>query len=894
MDDFSANIMPVPVIAILLRLDIMETLYPVGPAQIPPQLTQASAVYKRRAWLAVIGLILFVLLYLFFAGWFAYTAYELFTDVSAMDYNVSEARLVGVCAAFLSIFMLKALFFIDRNDLSEKIEITSDQHPRLFEFLHRLADEAGAPRPHRVFLSPRVNACVFYDLSFFNLIWPSKKNLEIGLGLLNVLTLAEFKAVCAHEFGHFAQRTMMVGRWVYMAQRIAGNIVTKRDALDSFLNGLSRVDLRIAWIGWVLRLIVWSIRSLVDSVFSVVVLAQRALSREMEMQADRVAVALTGSDALVHALYRLQAADDAWERTLSFVSSEAGGQRAVSDVFAVQSRILDLVDAFLDEPAYRKVQRPEQNPQDHRIFEPELAQPPRMWATHPFNHEREENAKKIYLAAPLDERSSWELFNEPQKVREEISAHLLREYKDLQPAPIEESLSTLEKAFERESLRPAYRGVYQGRSVVRHTANVENLYDMNLSVGMNALGMLYPETMTRELEDLRRLEKEAALLKALHDGRFTPPDGVIRHQGQCLTRRQLPAAIATVQGELQALREKIAAHDRLCRSVHRHAAIAIGHGWEAYLVGLAHTLHYATHREADLLDAQDYFRNILAIETATRKVSKRGVERILKAAGELYEVLASIYAERAELALDESLRRQLGNTETGHESSLWAEMLGELNLLAPNRENIDEWLKIVDSWIDHTAGNLGTIRSIALERLLVSEREVAQYWRKKGHADDIPEAPAPSRVPRNYVALLPDAERKRQTRLGLWARFQTADGIAPALARLAVACLIIVPVLGFGGRVGDLNLTISNGLTRAAEVHIGTEVVTLPPDTFTRLELSRDKHYSVEARISEGPMIECRCTGVEKGSKLSLWNGMKGPQCGISSVHCGRIIKPQN
>src|SRR5690606_33810389 len=110
------------------------------------------------------------------------------------------------------------------------VEVTANQHPKLFEFLHRVADEARAPRPYRVYLSPQVNAGVFYDLSLVNLLLPSKKNIEIGLGLVNVLTLGELKAVLAHEFGHFAQRTMMVGRWVYIGQQIAGHIVVKRDA----------------------------------------------------------------------------------------------------------------------------------------------------------------------------------------------------------------------------------------------------------------------------------------------------------------------------------------------------------------------------------------------------------------------------------------------------------------------------------------------------------------------------------------------------------------------------------------------------------------------------------------------------------------------------------------
>ncbi len=185
----------------------MELIYPPGPEAVPETLTRPTAAYQQRAWLAMGGLGLFVLLYFFLSGWFIWTCYKL-TFGGAMVGSDGFWSLVvaAACAAFLAVFMLKALFFVKHGGKSDDIEITIAEQPRLFAFLHRLADEAGAPRPHRVFLSPRVNAAVFYDLSIVNLIFPSKKNLEIGLALVNVLSLGELKAVLAHEFGHFAQR----------------------------------------------------------------------------------------------------------------------------------------------------------------------------------------------------------------------------------------------------------------------------------------------------------------------------------------------------------------------------------------------------------------------------------------------------------------------------------------------------------------------------------------------------------------------------------------------------------------------------------------------------------------------------------------------------------------
>ena len=328
----------------------MDQLYPPGPDAVSDDLTAPGPAYKRQAKVALLSLLLFIALYLSLTGWFAWTAYNYFIHAEEIEQGPLFGYLFAGAAAFLTVFLVKALFFVNHGGEVNDMEVTAEQEPQLFEFLYRLADEAGAPRPHRVFLSPRVNAAVFYDLTLLNLIFPSKKNLEIGLPLVNGLNLGEFKAVLAHEFGHFRQGSMAVGRWVYVAQQIAAHIIYQRDILDRA--GLSRFDIRIAWIGWILRLVVWALRAILDTTFSLVVLAQRSLSREMEFHADMVSVSLTGSDALVHALHRLGAADDAWARTLDFANSELAAGRAVTDIFVIQKIISQRMKDILDDENY--------------------------------------------------------------------------------------------------------------------------------------------------------------------------------------------------------------------------------------------------------------------------------------------------------------------------------------------------------------------------------------------------------------------------------------------------------------------------------------------------------------------------------------------------------------
>ncbi|NUU00755.1 M48 family metallopeptidase [Herbaspirillum robiniae] len=825
----------------------MENIYPAGPVGVPEEFAKPGAAYKRKAWIALAGLGLFIAFYLLLAGWFSLTAYRLIKGAIHTNRDGFWLFMAGVCAAFFALFMIKALLPGKREAGSEDLEVTPAQQPRLFEFLYRLADEAGAPRPHRVFLSPRVNAAVFYELSVMNLFYPSKKNLEIGLGLVNVLSLGEFKAVCAHEFGHFAQRSMAVGRWVYTAQQIAGKIVNKRDALDGFLDGLSRFDLRVAWVGWIMKVIVWSIRAVVDLLFRGVVLAQRALSREMEMQADLVAVSLTGSDTLVHALHRLAAADDAWARTMNFAAEEAREKRIVGDVFSVQSRIIERLAQILGDPLYGKYPPlPGENPEAHRVFKQDFALPPSMWATHPLNFERENNAKRRYLPSATDDRSAWTLFDDAPALRRDVSARLAG--KDAEPpASDETTLARLEERYCHEYFNRAYRGIYLGRAVTLQAERVEQLYDAGLQAKVADLERLYPESLVHDLERLRNLEKEVALLESLRDKSFVPADGVIRHRGRQLRRAELPAALETTRGELAQAKAAFDEHDRLCRSVHLALARDIGHGWEAYLLQLVSLLHYLEHSSAWLEQGLQILRRTFAVETAGRaKLGSNAIYRILYAAEEMYKTMAMVYTRAGSMSFDAALAKLLG-------ADSFEARLGRLELVPPSRENLGDWLNAVEHWARHTQHALHELTGCTLARLLESEAAVAGWARGGGMPD---EAPAPVATPASRDAFPQGSERLREIRPGFWQRFQSAQGWGAGALRLAVAGSII-GVVGFTGvTLARHEVAIYNGLGRAVQVSVGGASVGVQPYSAARLSVPQQDSYTVRASDEQGHLIE--------------------------------------
>ncbi|MBM9578254.1 M48 family metalloprotease [Leptospira sp. 201903070] len=760
----------------------------ISPSHIPSDLTGPNQAHKRNLWLTVLGLVLFVLVYLSLSGWFAWASYSFLRHGFTGNGGDFYSWIAGIGSGLISLFMIKALFFVKKGSLGNEYEITEKDQPQLFRFLHQLADETGAPRPHRVFLSPQVNACVFYDLSILNFFFPSKKNLEIGLALVNVLSVSELKAVLAHEFGHFAQKSMAVGNWVYIAQQIAAHLIARRDALDDFLRSVSRFDIRVAWIGWILRLVIWSLRSALESFFNLVVLAQRALSREMEFQADLVAVSVTGSDALIHALHKLQAADEAWETTQGFITDHIRIGKGAKDIFPIHSKIIDHSRKIWNNPHYGAVpELPSENPENHRVFTSEIAQPPRMWATHPYNHEREANAKKRYIPGSLDDRSGWLVFDDAESLREKFTEKILSDFKtEFNQDP--EILTLVDEFYKKEYLNSNYRGVYLGRSFVRYASSPVEFYNYKVDSPKEELEKLYPQSLSDQLEKLRSLEKEKNLLAGLRDGFYTPADGIIRFRGNELKKRELPSAIKSLEEDCKEIQTLIFEHDKKCRSVHKKAAEEIGMGWPEYLQGLLEILHYADHSRANIEDSRALLNNVYSVVTADRHVSSAELIRLVAAGNQVYEALSEVHKHKKNIILGSELLKDLDLKD-------WSSAFSEFEFTRATEDNMQKWLEVVDSWIDEALSALFALKHASLERLLIAESKVAEKIRNR--QSTLEPAPEPPKVVSEYPVLTPGKERELQKRLDLWDRFQTADGLGPGLLRFVVATGILGAALYF-------------------------------------------------------------------------------------------------
>jgi Zn-dependent protease with chaperone function len=107
------------------------------------------------------------------------------------------------------------------------------RHPRLFEALRQVAGKTGQEMPAEVYLVGDVNAWVAQRGGIMGI--GSRRVMGLGLPLLQILTVSQFKAVLAHEFGHFHGGDTKLGPWVYKTRSAIGRTLENLAQHSSFL-----------------------------------------------------------------------------------------------------------------------------------------------------------------------------------------------------------------------------------------------------------------------------------------------------------------------------------------------------------------------------------------------------------------------------------------------------------------------------------------------------------------------------------------------------------------------------------------------------------------------------------------------------------------------------------
>jgi len=150
------------------------------------------------------------------------------------------------------------------------------EQPRLFGTIEAVAGATGQAMPAEVYLVPDINAWVTQRGGIMG--FGSHRVMGIGLPLLQLLSVAQFRAVLAHEFGHYYGGDTSLGPWIYKTRAAIGRTLQSLDQSGSILHIL------FLWYGKLFMYIT------------------QAISRRQEYTADNLAARTVGVRALADGL----------------------------------------------------------------------------------------------------------------------------------------------------------------------------------------------------------------------------------------------------------------------------------------------------------------------------------------------------------------------------------------------------------------------------------------------------------------------------------------------------------------------------------------------------------------------------------------------------------------
>jgi Zn-dependent protease with chaperone function len=527
----------------------------------PKDVLTVSPQFKKEAIKAIAAIIGFIIVYLLmFALSLGLVALSFYGGIAIMGARLSIYTILiglGLMAfgVMVFIFLVKFLFATSKEDHSDSIEIKYKDQPKLFDTIYALAKETGTTKPKKIFLSADVNACVFYNSSFWSMFLPIRKNLKIGLGLVNAVNVSELKAVIAHEFGHFSQRSMKLGSWVYQVNKVIHDMLYNNKGYAETIGGIAGIHGILSFFAQITVKVVQGIQWILRQMFKLVNKAYLGLSRQMEFHADLVAATVCGSNNIVNSLRRLEFADACFNTTLDFCNTAWKEKKVVdnfySDYSFVMKRVAELNRLSLKDGL--PVMKEENETAASRINYKN------QWASHPTLNERKENLEQYSLAAEVDGTTAWSLFTNPEELKSLLTKHL---YKSIPEQEVKGILATnefeqmIDQHFKKISFPEIFEEYYDNRQV--------DVFDPNEVVQEAFVIKPFHEVLTKENIHLPKrismLRQDIAMLNAISKKEIAVSS--FDFDGKKYAAKEAATVVARLEAEIEQQQKELATLDK--------------------------------------------------------------------------------------------------------------------------------------------------------------------------------------------------------------------------------------------------------------------------------------------------------------------------------------------
>lgn len=706
------------------------SLYPATPVGVPLSATNPSANFKKEVKKVLLSIVLFFIVYVLLIIAAIVLAIACLYAGAFVMFN--SGHLIGIIAGLgimsigimVFIFLIKFIFSVKKYDESGTITVTEAEQPVLFGFIRQLTADTQTPFPKKIVLSPEVNASVFYNDSFWSMIFPVRKNLQIGLGLVNCLTLSEFKAVMAHEFGHFSQRSMKLGSFVYNVNKAVYNMLYENKSYSNFLEKFGNLHWAIGIFVWVTIQIVKGIQQVLQGMYSFINKNYMGLSREMEFHADAVAASVSGSNSLVTALQKLEISDVCYQTVIQKADELVQEKTRLQNIYSNHDEVMEAYALHNHLPLQNKT--PLADEEFFKKFQYHKINITNQWASHPPREERNAHLQELAITAENDTRPAWTIFTKPEALQQQLSDVVYRTV----PANLLEQ--QMNAAAFREKYRhdintytlPArYNGYYDDRQV--------NQMDLAAVFSRDA-AILPPGTNFNSLfsDDWIGLNKKLAgnrqdieTLEAITGNRIRVK--TFDYAGEKMTRSAAPALLEQLKAELATQEKLVQEHEENIALFFYQAAQKAGGDKAASLKQRYQNNFDNRKRLADFIGIGQHIMDLLSPLLSNQTVSIEQAEhmaRSLRAETENLRPLVKAWLQQGSYAINSALQSKAEELVQGNYRYF------------ANPNFIDSELGTLHSVISETPSIIADVEFKQFKELLSFQLELAEQAKETAQA----------------------------------------------------------------------------------------------------------------------------------------------------------------
>lgn len=483
-----------------------------------PKEIELSHDFKSKAQIAVVSILIFILVYalifILAIGLTIACGYGAIGLVLLKPSFITLALGLGLGSLGLLVlfFLIKFLFKSKKTDNSHLTEITKKEHPKLFKLIDELVNEVGTSFPKKVFIAPDVTAAVFYNSSFWSMFFPVKKNLLIGLGLVNATTQDELKAILAHEMGHFSQKTMKVGSYVYNLNQIIFNMLYDNDAYDESVRKFGETSGYFTVFVLIAIQIIRSIQWLLNQLYNFLNKSYLGLSREMEFHADAIAAQITGYLPLKTSLLRLELAEVAYNNVLSFYDGKIEKNLKSNNIYNEHHYLMNFIAQQDKVPLKHNL--PEVTLEEYTKYNKSKLNIENQWASHPSIEQRIERLEKVGINTKEENNTpASDLFQNINKLQEYITEKIFGAITYSQE-PIINTLDDfkqdISQEYSKESFSALYNKFYDSKNPLK--------FVINGNEGQNHLNFdeLFSIEKVNQNYEIQSLKKDVEVLKFIN------------------------------------------------------------------------------------------------------------------------------------------------------------------------------------------------------------------------------------------------------------------------------------------------------------------------------------------------------------------------------------------